>query len=74
MATKKRTSKSGKSSIPSAILRALGTSWRAVAKALGSAVRAISRSGGDVDAKDYRDGAALLLLILAAISSLLSLF
>ncbi|CAB4591241.1 unannotated protein [freshwater metagenome] len=68
MATKKRTSKSGKGSIPSAILRALGTSWRAVAKALGSAVRAISRSGGDVDPKAYRDGAALLLLILAALS------
>lgn len=68
MATKKRTSKSGKGSIPAAILRALATSWRVVAKALGSAVRAISRSGSDVDPKHYRDGSALLLLILGVLS------
>ena len=68
MATKKRTSKGGKGSIASAILRALATSWRVVAKALGSAVRAISRSHGELDAKDHRDGAALLLLLIAILS------
>ena len=68
MATKKRTSKSSKGSIPAAILRALAASWRVIAKALGSAVRSISRSGSEVDPKHYRDGSALLLLILAIVS------
>ena len=64
MAKKKNRTK-GKSTLPAAIGRAVSSTWSALAKALGSSIRFLARGAKDLDPAHRRDGAGLLVLILA---------
>ena len=59
---KKRTS--GRSPF-SVVSQALGGLWRILAKTLGSSIRFIARGARDLDPAHHRDGAALLVLLVA---------
>ncbi len=66
MAKKKRRTKGARgSSIFSVIAQGLGGFWRVLARALGSAIRFIARGARDLDPAHQRDGAALLVLLVA---------
>ena len=62
---KKKTRTKGKSTLPAAIGRAVSSTWSALAKALGSSIRFLARGAKDLDPAHRRDGAGLLVLILA---------
>lgn len=62
---KKKTRTKGKSTLPSAIGRAVTSTWSALAKAIGSSIRFLARGAKDLDPAHRRDGAGLLVLILA---------
>jgi S-DNA-T family DNA segregation ATPase FtsK/SpoIIIE len=62
---KKKTRTKGKSTLPAAIGRAVSSTWSALAKALGSSIRFLARGAKDLDPAHRRDGAGLLILILA---------
>ena len=64
MAKKKTRTKQG-ASIPAVAGRAISATWSALAKALGSTVRFLARGAKDLDPAHRRDGAGLLVLILA---------
>ncbi len=64
MAKKKTRTKQG-ASIPAVAGRAISATWSALAKALGSTVRFLARGAKDLDPAHRRDGAGLLILILA---------
>ncbi len=69
MAKKKRAvKKSSKSGILPLIGSGLATLWHLIAKSLGSSIRFVSRGAKDLDPEHHRDGAALLLFLLALIS------
>ncbi len=66
MAKKKRRTKGARgSSFFSVIAQGLGGFWRVLARALGSAIRFIARGARDLDPAHQRDGAALLVLLVA---------
>jgi len=67
VAKKKTRTKQG-SSFLAAIGRAISATWSAIAQALGSSVRFLARGAKDLDPAHRRDGAALLILILALAS------
>ena len=67
MAKKKTRTKQG-SSFPALAGRAVTATWSALAKALGSSVRFLARGAKDLDPAHRRDGAGLLVLILALAS------
>ena len=67
MAKKKTRTKQG-SSFLVVVGRAISATWSALAKALGSSVRFLARGAKDLDPAHRRDGAALLVLILALAS------
>ncbi len=64
MAKKKTRTKQG-SSLPAVAGRAVSATWSAIAKALGSTVRFLARGAKDLDPAHRRDGAGLIVLILA---------
>jgi len=64
VAKKKTRTKQG-ASIPAVAGRAISATWSALAKALGSTVRFLARGAKDLDPAHRRDGAGLLILILA---------
>jgi len=64
VAKKKTRTKQG-ASIPAVAGRAISATWSALAKALGSTVRFLARGAKDLDPAHRRDGAGLLVLILA---------
>ncbi len=64
MAKKKTRTKQG-ASIPAVAGRAISATWSTLAKALGSTVRFLARGAKDLDPAHRRDGAGLLILILA---------
>ena len=64
MAKKKTRTKQG-TSIPAIAGRAISATWSALAKALGSTVRFLARGAKDLDPAHRRDGAGLLILIVA---------
>jgi S-DNA-T family DNA segregation ATPase FtsK/SpoIIIE len=66
VAKKKRRTKGARgSSFFSVIAQGLGGFWRVLARALGSAIRFIARGARDLDPAHQRDGAALLVLLVA---------
>jgi S-DNA-T family DNA segregation ATPase FtsK/SpoIIIE len=67
VAKKKTRTKQG-SSFLSVIGRAVSATWSALAKALGSSVRFLARGAKDLDPAHRRDGAGLIVLILALAS------
>ena len=67
MAKKKTRTKQG-SSFLAVIGRAVSATWSALAKALGSSVRFLARGAKDLDPAHRRDGAGLIVLILALAS------
>ena len=67
MAKKKTRTKQG-SSFLAVIGRAISATWSALAKALGSSVRFLARGAKDLDPAHRRDGAGLIVLILALAS------
>ena len=67
MAKKKTRTKQG-SSFLAVVGRAISATWSALAKALGSSVRFLARGAKDLDPAHRRDGAGLLILILALAS------
>ena len=70
MAKKKRavSKKSSKSGVLPLIGSTLATIWHLIAKSLGSSIRFVTRGARDLDPEHHRDGAALLLFLLALIS------
>ena len=70
MAKKKRavSKKTSKSGVLPLIGSALATIWHLIAKSLGSSIRFVTRGARDLDPEHHRDGAALLLFLLALIS------
>ena len=64
MAKKKTRTKQG-SSFLAVVGRAVSATWSALAKALGSSVRFLARGAKDLDPAHRRDGAGLIVLILA---------
>jgi S-DNA-T family DNA segregation ATPase FtsK/SpoIIIE len=64
VAKKKTRTKQG-ASIPAVAGRAISATWSTLAKALGSTVRFLARGAKDLDPAHRRDGAGLLILILA---------
>jgi len=67
VAKKKTRTKQG-SSFLAVIGRAVSATWSALAKALGSSVRFLARGAKDLDPAHRRDGAGLIVLILALAS------
>jgi DNA segregation ATPase FtsK/SpoIIIE, S-DNA-T family len=67
VAKKKTRTKQG-SSFLALVGRAISATWSALAKALGSSVRFLARGAKDLDPAHRRDGAGLLVLILAIAS------
>ena len=67
MAKKKTRTKQG-STFLAVVGRAISATWSAIAQALGSSVRFLARGAKDLDPAHRRDGAALLVLILALAS------
>ena len=67
MAKKKTRTKQG-SSFLAVVGRAISATWLALAKALGSSVRFLARGAKDLDPAHRRDGAGLIVLILALAS------
>ena len=67
MAKKKTRTKQG-SSFLAVVGRAVSATWSALAKALGSSVRFLARGAKDLDPAHRRDGAGLIVLILAIAS------
>ena len=67
MAKKKTRTKQG-SSFLAVIGRAVSATWSALAKALGSSVRFLARGAKDLDPAHRRDGAGLIVLLLALAS------
>jgi S-DNA-T family DNA segregation ATPase FtsK/SpoIIIE len=67
VAKKKTRTKQG-SSFLAVVGRAISATWSALAKALGSSVRFLARGAKDLDPAHRRDGAGLLILILALAS------
>jgi S-DNA-T family DNA segregation ATPase FtsK/SpoIIIE len=67
VAKKKTRTKQG-SSFPALVGRAVTATWSALAQALGSSVRFLARGAKDLDPAHRRDGAGLLVLILALAS------
>ncbi len=61
----KRTKSTKRKNFLAPILQALGGLWRILAKSLGSAIRFIARGARDLDPAHQRDGAALLILLVA---------
>ena len=61
---KKKKRASGRSAF-SVVSQALGGLWRVLARALGSSVRFVARGARDLDPAHHRDGAALLVLLIA---------
>ncbi len=70
MAKRKRAvkKKSNKGGIVPLIGSGLATIWHLIAKSLGSSIRFVSRGAKDLDPEHHRDGAALLLFLLALVS------
>jgi len=67
VAKKKTRTKQG-STFLAVVGRAISATWSAIAQALGSSVRFLARGAKDLDPAHRRDGAALLVLILALAS------
>jgi hypothetical protein len=67
VAKKKTRTKQG-SSFLAVVGRAVSATWSALAKALGSSVRFLARGAKDLDPAHRRDGAGLIVLILAIAS------
>jgi len=67
VAKKKTRTKQG-SSFLAVVGRAISATWSALAKALGSSVRFLARGAKDLDPAHRRDGAGLIVLILALAS------
>ena len=67
MAKKKTRTKQG-SSFLAVVGRAISATWSTLAKALGSSVRFLARGAKDLDPAHRRDGAGLIVLILALAS------
>jgi S-DNA-T family DNA segregation ATPase FtsK/SpoIIIE len=61
----KRTKGTKRKNFLAPVLQALGGLWRILAKSLGSAIRFIARGARDLDPAHQRDGAALLILLVA---------
>ena len=70
MAKKKTRTKQGSSflAVAAFIGRAVSATWSALAKALGTSVRFLARGAKDLDPAHRRDGAGLIVLILALAS------